>query len=286
MLYYTYNTFWAYFFGVIALSIVLWPDIMPRTASYWPRILCKCLFVLSNISWLLHFVIPNKPNSFILEVIAIILSFLSLFSLVYLCYRANQDKMVQIQKYLPEIIATIRESVIIFNKELKLINALGALHYPFFIKLLQHPKNWTTALPHDIVKKIKSRTNSTGKMQWNNTTIHYRFIKLGLTGYMLMFTDISKEELLIQKLEQKNKELKKEQVLSQIIYSNSTYKQETDIKNEISKQLETIVQRQLLSLQNAFHAGESTDFLIELTERSLKNIRNIVKNLEQQVNLQ
>jgi hypothetical protein len=39
-------------------------------------------------------------------------------------------------------------------------------------------------------------------------------------------------------------------------------------------------------LQNAFKAGESTDFLIELTESSLKNIRNIVKNLEQQVNLQ
>jgi hypothetical protein len=294
-MYYTYSTFWAYLLGIIALSLVLWPDVMPRASSYWPSFWCKSLLVLSLASWLLHFVVPNEPSRIILARIALQFGLLSVGAFGYIWFRARRDGLLHIQNFLPNIIATLRESAIVFNAKLKVIDAIGAQRIPvttdcidgepssICTQLLNHPKSWQTILPKDIVQKVNSRVDTTGAVHWGASVIQYRFMQLGVAGYMLLFRDITQEHLLIEQLEQKNLELNKQRALAQVLYSNSAYRQEVNLQNEMLHKLETIVQKQVYTLRNAFEAGASVDVLIELTELSLKNIRTIVKKLEQQV---
>jgi len=185
------------------------------------------------------------------------------------------------------IIDTLRETIIVFDPELRVISSGREMFPPGSIRTgrpIRFPEEGKEDRLKDLQETLKGKSGGQGAMRYAGRIYHYRFRPLNnRKGFILTLLDITQEQLLIDELQNKNRLLTSRRTILQAGEDLQLNRERERMRQQITREIQNLVQRKLSALQGCLTgtSGIRRDLkeIIGTAEESMTEIRRAVSEL-------
>ncbi len=210
---------------------------------------------------------------------------------LYLAYTLSRSyRNRKIEDYSSWIIDTLREKIIIFDKDMRTISCgktgLPAQWFPYGSR----PELPETDSDTDfslLAALMKKPVKSSGSFSWRGTDLSYRLIPIE-KGYLLILLDISEETTLLKELRMKNIQLENSRRSIEQLEEKRLKEEQEQYRNRVSSRINRTVSENLVALladiETVAASGNNPEkdkihTMLKHAEESMSSIRSMVRRL-------
>ncbi len=196
----------------------------------------------------------------------------------------------KIEDYSSWIIDTLREKIVIFDKEMCTISrgntGLPAGWFPYG-SFPQLPETINDKDLSSFAGILNKPEKSSGTFMWNGTDLSYRLIPIEM-GYLLVLLDISEETALVKELNRKNIQLENRRRSIQQMEGTRLEAEKEQYRSSLSSRINNSVRDNLITLLGDIEAvsgsgqppeTEKIRTMLKHAEESMASIRSMVRRL-------
>ncbi len=263
--YYTWGNYFRILAAVLML-LVLVPVIYMAISRGWRRLLSFPAILLIAA----EAIIPITPFPALRRILENLTPFLVPFALLWLVFFIWKLRRPDMRNYQGWIIDNLRESVLVFDRNLRLQGSSGPV--------AGLPEESSSALLEELRTMLRSGGSGEGMLRFRGRIYRGRYRPVE-GGWLLTLHDLTEEQQLLDELLEKNRLLERQRTLLKTTEGIDLSVRREEYRRDITTRIQDLVREKLETLLELTGGSAETDSVLACAEEAMADIRAAVGQL-------